>query len=288
MANGGPDVTNGGRPEWPPLAIIAAVSVVVALVNVASHHTDIARAGLDTSKIEPWIWEFSSALATIMLSPLIVMVVKRFPPSRARWPRLVLVHLAAGTAFSAAHIVGMVALRELAYLGLPWGYDFDRGELVNEVLYEWRKDLITYAVIAGGYWLWRTWRAAEATQPAAGEERGALRIEVRDGARVLMLEAAAIRWIEAAGNYVEIHTANGRHIARGTLASFAERLEGAGFVRIHRSRLVNPESVSGYQPTASGDVEVEMSDGTKLAGSRRFRAALAAALREGVAVPATH
>ncbi len=94
----------------------------------------------------------------------------------------------------------------------------------------------------------------------------------------MFLEGPAINWIEAAGNYVEIHTENGVHTARGTLAAFAQRLAAAGFVRIHRSRVVNPLRVVSYQPTASGDVEVEMADGTMLAGSRRFRAALAAAV----------
>lgn len=282
MANGGSDVTNGERFgarrfEWEPLAIVAAINVVVALVNIASDHNELARAGLDTARIEPWVWGFSSAVVVVALAPLIGMVVARWPPARERWPLLVAIHLAAATVFSGLHIAGMVGLRELAYLALPWGYDFDKGGLLNQIMYEWRKDLITYSTIAVGYWIWRNWRpgAHPAQTPAPS---GPLRIEVRDGNKVMLLEAPSIEWVEAAGNYVEIHTANGVHTARGTLASFEQRLGAAGFVRIHRSRVVNPQRVASYQPTSSGDVEVAMTSGAMLSGSRRFRAALTAAL----------
>ncbi len=275
MASGGSDGTSGGRFEWRALVIIAAINVVVALVNVASDHNEIARGRLDTSWIEPWIWAFTSGAVIVALAPFVGLAVKWFPPARDRLAFLVLVHLVLATLFSIVHIAGMVALRELAYLALPWGYDFDSGGLFNQAVYEWRKDLITYFAIATGYWVWRNWPGFPEKAQVTG---GPLRIEVRDGSKVMMLDADAINWIEAAGNYVEIHTANGAHTARGTLASFAERLEGAGFVRVHRSRLVNPARVVSYQPTASGDVEIAMADGAQLAGSRRFRADLAAAL----------
>lgn len=278
VTSGGPDVTSGERFEWQPFLIVTFFTIAIAFVNVASDHTEIARAGLNTSRIEPWIWSFTSAPIVIALAPAIGMIVRKFPPAREGWLGILLVHLCAATAFSAVHIAAMVALRELAYLALPWGYDFTDGGLVTELLYEWRKDLVSYAYIAGGYWVWRSWRAAEARSTPKGGAPGPLRIEVRDGSKVMLLDAEAIGWIEAAGNYVEIHTANGMHTARGTLASYADRLETAGFVRIHRSRLVNPARVGSYETTPSGDVEIVMSDGARLVGSRRFRAALSAAL----------
>lgn len=282
MTDGGSDVTNGkrigvGRIEWAPLAIIAAINLVVALVNIASDHSELARAGLNTARIEPWIWGISSAVVIVALAPLIGIFVARWPPARERWPALVSIHLVAATIFSGLHIAGMVGLRELAYLALPWGYDFDRGGLFHQLLYEWRKDLITYFSIAAGYWVWRNWRPnAQLTTPPVPS--GPIRLEVRDGSKAMFLEAPAIEWIEAAGNYVEIHTANGVHTARGTLASFERRLGAAGFVRIHRSRVVNPQSVASYQPTSSGDLDVVMASGATISGSRRFRAALTTAL----------
>ena len=66
-------------------------------------------------------------------------------------------------------------------------------------------------------------------------------------------------------------------LARGTLAAFEERLAGRGFVRIHRSRLVNRARVAAFKPTPSGDLEITLDDGSVIGGSRRFRDALESA-----------
>ncbi|MBC7769500.1 MAG: LytTR family transcriptional regulator, partial [Phycisphaerales bacterium] len=55
------------------------------------------------------------------------------------------------------------------------------------------------------------------------------------------------------------------------------RLAARGFVRVHRSRLVNRARIGAIKPTPSGDVEITLDDGRILAGSRRYRAALEAA-----------
>ena len=86
-----------------------------------------------------------------------------------------------------------------------------------------------------------------------------------------MLDPAQITWIEAAGNYVEIHAGGAAHLARGTLAAFEERLAGRGFLRVHRSRLVNRARVTTFKPTPSGDLEITLDDGSVIGGSRRFR-----------------
>ena len=64
---------------------------------------------------------------------------------------------------------------------------------------------------------------------------------------------------------------------RGVLSSVDARLAPHGFARVHRSRLVNKAHIRAIRPTGAGDVEIELSDGRTLAGSRRYRAALAGA-----------
>jgi DNA-binding LytR/AlgR family response regulator len=59
---------------------------------------------------------------------------------------------------------------------------------------------------------------------------------------------------------------------RGTLASWEARLAARGFVRVHRSRLVNRTAMSAIKPTPSGDIEITLTDGRIVAGSRRYRA----------------
>lgn len=81
-------------------------------------------------------------------------------------------------------------------------------------------------------------------------------------------------WVEAAGNYIEFHTGQRSHLVRGTLAAWEARLAAKGFVRVHRSRLVNRTRISAIRPTPSGDVEITLDDSRSIAGSRRYRDAL--------------
>ncbi len=137
------------------------------------------------------------------------------------WFRFVGLHLAAACVFSFLHIVGMVAIRTIGYDLAGSIYHFDyQGDLLVPSVYEWRKDVLTYASNAVCYWAWGVWLAQQAALallaapwPTVAEPR----IEIRDGARVTLVDPAQIAWIEAAGNYVEIHIGSATHLARGTL-----------------------------------------------------------------------
>ncbi len=86
---------------------------------------------------------------------------------------------------------------------------------------------------------------------------------------------ADIEWIDAADNYVEIHTARQTILDRITLAEFMERVSGEQFVRIHRSCAINTAYFAALTPLSKGDAEVRLISGKVLRVSRRFRAPLA-------------
>lgn len=98
------------------------------------------------------------------------------------------------------------------------------------------------------------------------------------GGRVAFLRFDEITWIEAAGNYLQVHVGAQVHLARGTLEGLQTRCAAHGFVRVHRSRLVRAGAIRALRPLGTGDLELELTDGTHLRASRRHRAALAAAL----------
>jgi DNA-binding LytR/AlgR family response regulator len=54
------------------------------------------------------------------------------------------------------------------------------------------------------------------------------------------------------------------------------RLQAAGFIRIHRSRLVRRDAVAAVESKPTGDFVVRLRDGRELAGSRRYRRPLLA------------
>jgi DNA-binding LytR/AlgR family response regulator len=82
-----------------------------------------------------------------------------------------------------------------------------------------------------------------------------------------MLPRSSVRWVEAQGDYARLHTADASHLVRVSLATLAERWADAGFVRIHRSYLVQLRLVAELRLTQSGYVVAV--DGIELPVSRR-------------------
>jgi hypothetical protein len=281
--SGGKAGTTGWRLDWVPLGVIAAVSLVVAVINATSGIMEAQTGGAPIDPRAAWLYEISSVFMVVALSPGVAWMVWKVPPpdemTAPSWLRFAGLHFVAACAFSLLHIIGMVGLRKLGYATTGSTYVFAyQGDLVLPFFYEWRKDVLTYAANAVAYWVWGVWlshQAAQAllAQPAVSATSDA-RIEIRDGARTVLIEPAEIAWLEAAGNYVEIHARGASHLARGTLSAFAEKLAGRGFVRVHRSRLVNRSRVKAFKPTPSGDLEITLDDGRTIAGSRRYRAGM--------------
>ena len=98
--------------------------------------------------------------------------------------------------------------------------------------------------------------------------------DIRDGARIIRVPLADILAVSSAGNYVEFRLADGRRpLMRATLAAVEAELSRFGFVRVHRSWLVNTERVTGLRPDGSGDWTVELG-AVEAPLSRRYPAAL--------------
>ena len=65
--------------------------------------------------------------------------------------------------------------------------------------------------------------------------------------QVVALELNAISHITAEGNYLQIHSAGSVFTLRSTLKAMEHHLQSAGFIRIHRSHLVNREHMVGLK-----------------------------------------
>ena len=79
----------------------------------------------------------------------------------------------------------------------------------------------------------------------------------------------AIRWIGAADNYLEVHYADRMAMVRMTMRDAERRLAQSGFVRVHRSTIVNRAYVA---EVANGDrgLSIRLIDGTELAAGKAF------------------
>jgi two-component system LytT family response regulator len=70
--------------------------------------------------------------------------------------------------------------------------------------------------------------------------------------------------VEAAGNYLILHTGKERHLVRDTMAAMEARLAHAGFMRVSRSVIVNLSRIRELQPMAAGEYCVILHGGARL------------------------
>ncbi len=121
---------------------------------------------------------------------------------------------------------------------------------------------------------------AHVLRPRAAPEQAASdrRLAVRTRGGVLMLEPAAIDWIEAQGNYAALHTGGRAHLIRETMTALEKRLEEHGFIRVNRGALVALARVDAISPLANGDATITLASGVSVRAGRRYRAALQTAL----------
>ena len=100
------------------------------------------------------------------------------------------------------------------------------------------------------------------------------RLVIRARGKVSFLKPSEIDWIEADGKHVHLHAGRDTHVVRQTLTGLEQRLASHGFVRVHRSAIVNVERIKELEPWFHGEYVVILKDGTKLTSSAAHSQAL--------------
>ena len=226
--------------------LLLACASVVTIINIVTTWVDTA----DAHRWEPVVWELSSLIGLVCAIWMPWLAAARSPADQllsAGWKtrlHFVAVHGAAVVAYSVLHVAAFIVLRKLAYEVMDHGpYMFG-----NHFLYEFRKDLLAYLLFITVFW-----GVAEVRRNRKAEVRP-VSFDIRDGARIIRVPLSDILAVASAGNYVEFHLGDGRKpLMRATLAAVEARLEPVGFVRSHRSWLINPARMTGLVPVGSGD-----------------------------------
>jgi len=107
------------------------------------------------------------------------------------------------------------------------------------------------------------------------------RIAVRNNGRVVLVKLDDIDWMEAADNYVRLHSGGAIHVVRQTMNELESQLDTAKFLRVHRSAIVNLDRIQELQPWFRGEYRVILSDGTELTLTKNHREKLEAQLLRG-------
>jgi len=253
-----------GRDRLTLFYSFAAIAVLVAGVNAINVISDQERGH---SLAVPLIWEGSSWLSLLLFLWIPWMAWRSAPPTvHPRWK--LFLHVPASLAFALGHVGGFDILRVLAYRLA--GAHYAMGSFVTQLQFEMRKDLLGYALFIGLFSLFD-----HLLQRRGETSAGPATFDIRDGAKLTRVKLEDILAVTSAGNYVEFILADGRRLLmRAPLRSVEEELSARGFVRTHRSWLVNTSKVTTLKPEGSGDYTVELGK-QAVPLSRRFPDALA-------------
>lgn len=107
------------------------------------------------------------------------------------------------------------------------------------------------------------------------EEMGPGRYEkllnVKDRGQIFRVDVESIERIDAAGDYMCIHTGGQTLILRETMKDLERRLDPRKFRRIHRSTIVNLDQVRQVKPHTNGECYLVLSSGAQVKVSRSYR-----------------
>ncbi|MCD2516319.1 LytTR family transcriptional regulator DNA-binding domain-containing protein [Massilia sp. G4R7] len=112
-------------------------------------------------------------------------------------------------------------------------------------------------------------QALEAVVREAARRQGHLeRILIKDGARVHVVAAETVDYIEAQDDYVQVHAGGKSWLKHGRLSELETQLDPQVFIRIHRSYLVNAGSIARIEPSSKDNYCAVLKDGARLPISR--------------------
>lgn len=263
MTSGDPSGTSGifWRRAFPLFA------VTILALNTVNIFTEIQDRP-EVHWIYPVLQQYTSALSAIACLPIALLAYRIAPlDSLPRW-RVLAVHVTGLLIFSSVHVLGFYGLRLLAFAALDIPYQY---VVPDRFIYELRKDALGYFIGVTAFWaLLRAYGQPQSSAPAPAPAN----FDIRDGAKVVRTPVADILAVSSAGNYVEFMLADGRKpLMRSSLTAIEAELAPHGFVRTHRSWLVNAARVTELRPEKSGDYAVGLGD-LEAPLSRRFPDAL--------------
>jgi two-component system LytT family response regulator len=202
-------------------------------------------------------------------TPALLLLAECFPlQGRARWRHVALqgaglALLALGLILVSCVLAAWMLRRELA----PRLADINRELFANGLLVLLcLSGFLAIVQIAA-----RLSRSTLMSGAAPSEGAWPAHLPIKDRGRLIVLDLAAVDWIESQGNYQALHAGDGVHLIRETSASLAARLDPARFVRIHRRTLVALDRVRQIEPLANGDAIVRLTTGAELRLARGHR-----------------
>jgi DNA-binding LytR/AlgR family response regulator len=102
-------------------------------------------------------------------------------------------------------------------------------------------------------------------------KRLAPRIAFKANGSIVLLDLADILAVQAEGNYVSLRPRTNPYLVHESLSSMAEKLKPYGFIRIHRSVVVNVSAVEKIQPLPTGEYRLRVKGGKEYLVTRTYK-----------------
>ena len=110
-------------------------------------------------------------------------------------------------------------------------------------------------------------------------QQKSFKIAIKSNGRILFIDPHELVVVQAEGNYVLLQQQTGSYLLRESISTIAEKLKPHGFVRIHRSVLVNGSFVQEIRPCATGEYELRVRGGKEYTVTRTYKKNLKALAR---------
>src|SRR5215472_17032267 len=96
------------------------------------------------------------------------------------------------------------------------------------------------------------------------------RLAIKTQGRILFVSPADVMAVEAKRNYVLLQLRTTSYLLRDAISSMADKLQPYGFIRIHRSVLINSSWVEEIEPQPTGEYLVRTQDGREYVATRTY------------------
>ncbi len=94
------------------------------------------------------------------------------------------------------------------------------------------------------------------------------RIVVKDNGKIKIIPFTQVQYIEAADDYVKIHTVDGNFLKKQTMQYFEDNLPSTEFIRVHRSYIINAQLINRIDPHEKDSHLVLLTTGVRLPVSK--------------------
>lgn len=147
----------------------------------------------------------------------------------------------------------------------------------KNLYYTISNDLVRYLLLYTGLFFYLN--AFRKTAPPVLQPLPSGKLLVIQGKTSIPISISSISYIQTADPYIAVHADGRKHLLAQSLSGIMTQLDSR-FVRIHRSTILNTESVSQWTSRGNGDYDVMMLDGTRLRLSRNYASAFRDAMEK--------